>query len=156
VISVEVLGEPAPKGSMRAMLVRGRAIMIPGGSRENEKALKAWAKAIRDRVGPALGDPVAPLYSEQPLELGLVFRLVRPKGHWGTGRNSDKLKPAAPLHPSVKPDIDKLARSTLDALTGLLYDDDARIAVLTVVKQWVQTSAQQGVVITCRPLPTSV
>lgn len=141
---------------MRAMLVRGRPVVIASGSAANKRALAAWTKAIRERVGAALGDPASPLHVERPLELGLLFKLVRPKSHWGTGRNSNKLKPAAPLHPMVKPDIDKLARSTLDALTGLLYDDDARIAVLTMVKQWVEQESQQGVVITCRPLPTSM
>ncbi len=38
-------------------------------------------------------------------------------------------KPKFPL-PATKPDIDKLARSTLDALSGVIYTDDARIVDL--------------------------
>lgn len=49
-------------------------------------------------------------------------------------------------------DVDKLARATLDALTGVLYDDDGRIAVLTLEKQWASDPSRQGVVITVRPL----
>lgn len=134
-ISFDVAGVPAPKGSMRAMLVRGRPMCIPGGSRSNQRELIAWARAVRERAVESVGAH-GPMYIDAPLEVGLVFRIERPRGHFGTGRNAARLKPDAPEHPHVKPDIDKLARATLDALTGVLYDDDARIAVLTVVKQW--------------------
>lgn len=140
-ISFEVLGEPAPKGSMRAMLVRGRAMMIPGGTSVNQKKLRLWAKAIQSAVSTTIGRaPGNPLYVEQALEVQLLFRLVKPK-------TVTTLRPIA----MQKDDIDKLARSTLDALTGVLYDDDGRIAVLVVEKQWSDPS-KQGVVITVRPL----
>ena len=38
------------------------------------------------------------------------------------------------LFPRGKPDIDKLARSTLDSLTGIVFDDDARVAQLELRK----------------------
>lgn len=150
-IAIEVLGEPAPKGSMRAMLVRGRPMMIPGGSAANQRALNAWTKAIRDRVGEALGATSTPAFVEQPLEVHLLFRLERPTTHHG----ARGLKPSAPLHPiAQRDDIDKLARSTLDALTGLLFDDDGRIVTLLVSKQYATSSAPQGVVITIDALHT--
>ena len=37
---------------------------------------------------------------------------------------------SAPPFKRRKPDIDKLARSTLDSLTGSVFDDDARVARL--------------------------
>ena len=38
------------------------------------------------------------------------FRFVRPKSHYGTGRNAKKLKPSAPPHHTQKPDATKLLR----------------------------------------------
>lgn len=149
-ISLDVVGKPAPKGSMRAILVRGHAVLIPGGSSVNQRELIAWARAVRDRATEAIGSDNVPMYVDIALEVGLVFRVERPRGHFGTGKNASRLLASAPAHPSVKPDIDKLARATLDALTGVLFDDDARIAVLTVVKQW---GSPSGVTITLRPVP---
>ncbi len=143
-ISIEVLGEPAPKGSMRAMLMRGKPILVPGGTSTNQKKLRAWANAIKARVGEQLGERSEPLYVEQPLRVSLLFKLPRPANHFG----AKGLLPHAPAHPmACKDDVDKLARAVLDALTGVLYDDDGRIAVLQVEKQWGEP-ARQGVVIT--------
>jgi len=57
-----------------------------------------------------------------------VFRLPRPKGHYGTGRNVAMLKPSAPLFPAGRPDLDKLLRSTFDALGEAgVWGDDAQV-----------------------------
>ena len=154
-ISIEVLGEPAPKGSMRAMLIKGRPIVVASGSRANEKALKAWTKAIAAAVVSSIGERTEPLYVEQPLEVHLMFKLLRPAGHYSTGKVRS-VKASAPLYPMVMcDDIDKLARSTLDALTGLLFDDDGRIVTLVCTKHYADSAAQQGVVITIDSLLTS-
>ena len=36
--------------------------------------------------------------------------------------------------PCVRPDVDKLARALLDALTGVAYEDDGQVVALTVRK----------------------
>lgn len=154
-ISIAVAGEPAPKGSMRAMLVQGKPRVIPGGSPANQRALKAWERSVREHVYAVLGDAPLPMFKVDPLEVILVFKLARPSSHFG----KNGLLPSAPRHPWTKPDIDKLARSTLDACTGLLWDDDSRIAVLTMVKQWapmqsLAESGHTGVTITVEPLGT--
>jgi hypothetical protein len=152
VISLEVHGTPAPKGSMRAISIGGRGRVIPGGSKANQRSQHAWVKAIRDAMA-ALGDGPYPIYADAPLEVHLLFKLERPTAHYGVRG----LKPSAPLHPMVRrDDIDKLARSTLDALTGLLYDDDGRIVTLVCTKQYARSEADAGVVITIDSLPISV
>ncbi len=69
-----------------------------------------------------------------PLSIAITFRVARPPGHWGKGRNAGRLVPSAPPFPRGKPDIDELARSTLDSLTGIVFDDDARVAALQLRK----------------------
>jgi crossover junction endodeoxyribonuclease RusA len=66
--------------------------------------------------------------------VAITLRLARPAGHWGKGRNAGRLVPTAPAVPRGKPDIDKLARSTLDSLTGIVFDDDSRVARLELRK----------------------
>lgn len=149
VIVLEVLGTPAPKGSMRAVIRKsdGRAVLVPSGSRKNARELYAWTKAIRAHVAEQLGTIGEPLFVDQAIAVHLLFRLARPRSHYG----ARGLLPSAPRHHTVKPDVDKLMRSTLDALTGELIDDDARIRVIQADKQWCD-AGRQGVVITVESL----
>lgn len=71
-----------------------------------------------------------------PLHLTLVFVMPRPKGHYGTGRNAGTLRPAAPRWPTVKPDATKLLRCVEDALTGIVWHDDAQIVHQNVSKRY--------------------
>lgn len=64
------------------------------------------------------------------------FYLKRPKGHYGTGRNKDRLKPSAPTKHIKKPDIDNFGKLVIDALTGLFYVDDSQIIELNISKQY--------------------
>lgn len=135
-IVLEVLGTPAPKGSSRAMMNRktGKPFTFRGGSPVTAEKLDTWDGAVRASAHSAVGVVEAPPFVEMPLIVEIVFRLARPGGHWGKGKNIGKLAPKAPLFPRGKPDIDKLARSTLDSLTGIVFDDDSRIVRLVLVK----------------------
>ena len=42
--------------------------------------------------------------------------------------------PLGPLVPQTKPDIDKLVRACLDALTGMAFRDDSQVAMLQARK----------------------
>lgn len=134
--SFEVLGAPAPKGSGRAFYRPGmkHAVMAPSGSDANRTKLKNWTAAVREAAAELVGEVEAPPFVKISLAVDIVFRMGRTSGHWGSGKNAGRLKPNAPLYPCGKPDIDKLARTTLDALTGIVFDDDSRIAKLTLTK----------------------
>lgn len=136
-IRIDVLGTPAPKGSNRAMLRGGRAVFVPGGSKPNQVALKSWDVNVREAAiirHAEHASSAAPLFVATPLTVAIVFRLARPGGHWHP--KTGALKPKSPARPAGKPDVDKLARSTLDSLTGLVFDDDSRIVELTVRKEY--------------------
>ena len=132
VFAIDVLGCPAPKGSNRAMMRGGRAVFVPGGSRVNQRKLQSWDANVRQALACELGERSAPVFVGLALEVAIVFRLTRPSGHWG----KHGLRPSAPLVPATKPDVDKLARSTLDSLIGSVFDDDSRIVRLVVDKQY--------------------
>lgn len=61
--------------------------------------------------------------------IGVEFNFYRPrgKGHFGTGRNANVVKPSAPAFPTVAPDVLKLSRLVEDAMSGIVYRDDAQI-----------------------------
>jgi Holliday junction resolvase RusA-like endonuclease len=75
----------------------------------------------------------------------MVFLLKRPKSHY---RVNGALKPwAVDARPTGKPDADKLARSTLDALTGIIFTDDA-LVVRLVAEKFYAEPGHEGAVIT--------
>jgi Holliday junction resolvase RusA-like endonuclease len=133
-IQFEVLGTPAPKGSRRAVKNKwtGKAMTIPGGSKQNEANLKSWDTAVREAARNAIGGATSPPFVLKPLVVTIVFRMARPSDHWSARGG---LKPwAEDARPMFKPDGDKLLRATLDSLKGIIYDDDARIVAMQVHK----------------------
>jgi len=124
-LSFVVLGRPQPAGSKRGIPIRrggeltGRVAVV-----DDAKHSRSWkhdvAVVARQAVG---GAPVM----EGPLELDVVFVVARPKGHYGTGRNLRQVGASAPALPTVKPDVTKLLRAVEDALTGILWRDDAQV-----------------------------
>jgi Holliday junction resolvase RusA-like endonuclease len=107
-----VEGVPIPQGSKTAMVVNGRAVMF-----EANKKHKAWREHVKATIG-SLESP-----STQPVRVELVFWFERPK----TVKREFM---------SVKPDIDKLSRSVLDALTGAVVKDDSQVIILNARKEY--------------------
>jgi crossover junction endodeoxyribonuclease RusA len=120
-----VPGTPQPGGSKRAFVVNGRAVVT-----EDAKRNRPWRNEVASRATDAhRGDPL-----EGPLALSVTFSMPRPKGHYGTGRNAAALKPNAPRWHTSRPDRTKLLRALEDALTGILWRDDAQVVAGEVRK----------------------
>lgn len=117
-------GIPAPKGSARAITVgkgkNARAVLVPSSSDANRRAQDAWAGAV-GWSGRAQFGSAPPM--DGAVAVRVVFHMPAPKR-------------LARLRPTVKPDLDKLLRSTLDALTGIAWRDDAQIVSAEVVKEY--------------------
>lgn len=120
-----VPGIPAPQGSKRHV---GRGILV-----ESSKQLHPWRLDVTSMALDAhSGRP--PL---ERAEVALVFVFPRPKSHYRTGRHAHELRPDAPAAHTVKPDIDKLSRAVLDALTAAqAIRDDSRVCELTASKRY--------------------
>lgn len=124
-----VPGKPQPAGSKRAYAKKGGGVIVTD---DNPRA-KPFQNAVNAEAVATL-DGEAPL--EGALRLTVVFILARPKGHYGSGRNSDRLRPSAPPFPTTRPDASKLVRAVEDALTGALFRDDAQIVSQHVGKRY--------------------
>lgn len=117
-IRFTVLGTPKPQGSKRAYVQGGHARLVESAG----QPLKDWRTDVQQAAIKAHhGEPL-----EGPLAVQLIFNLVRPKSHPKT----------RPTWPTARPDIDKLARAVLDALTHVCYQDDSQITHLTLAKVW--------------------
>lgn len=129
-LEFSVTGVPGAQGSKRHV---GRGVMV-----ESSKKVKPWRravvlaglKAIEDweREYGCTWEPF-----DGPVTVGARFMFARPKHHYGTGRNADVLRPNAPhlVISRAAGDIDKLLRSTFDALTtAKVWNDDGLAAQL--------------------------
>lgn len=121
-ISFTVHGQAQPAGSKRGFYnKKSKRVIITDASAKS----RPWKAVVSDAAAEAMaGMPLL----DGPLMLGLEFYFPRPKGHYGTGRNAGTVRASAPPIPTVKPDLLKLARAVEDALTGIVYRDDAQIA----------------------------
>jgi Holliday junction resolvase RusA-like endonuclease len=123
-VSFTVFGVAQPAGSKKAFVVKGRAVIT-----DDAKRSRPWKTQVAQEAGLAMAD--RPLL-DGPLLLELTFWVPRPKGHFG----AKGVRPSAPRHPTVRPDVLKLARAVEDALTGVVYRDDAQICCETLQKAY--------------------
>lgn len=131
-----VVGTPAPQGSKRHV---GRGVMV-----ESSTKVKPWREAVVAAVMNSYqvhadhnGDPKVDYYpfGSEPVAVDVIFAFARPKHHYRTGRNAHLLRDTAPSFVATKPDLDKLLRSTLDALTlAGVVRDDAQVAMVIASK----------------------
>ena len=70
------------------------------------------------------------------VKLTVSFCFNRPKSHYGTGKNSKRLKVNAPVSHTKKPDLDNLVKFVKDCLNGQAWDDDAQVCKLFATKEY--------------------
>lgn len=118
-----VPGHPAPQGSKRHV---GRGILI-----ESSKAVGPW----RERVALAAHNAMCGRsLLAGPITLTLQFVMRRPVS-----------APKRSTPPATKrPDGDKLARAVFDALTGVIYQDDAQVVDHHVTKRLAEIGETPG------------
>lgn len=101
-VSFVVYGVAAPQGSAAVV-------------NDNKPRLNDWRDAVRQRAQDA-ADRGLFFGQGVPLELRVTFYLPRPKR-----------APKRVQHQTTKPDALKLVRAVEDAMTSVLYHDDAQI-----------------------------
>lgn len=150
-ISFRVDGVPAPQGSVQGFAVRkggkptGRVVITA-----DNKKTQPWRQAILDEYRTACNAWAIcnPEGFTGPVSVTLRFWLPRPAAHYGTGRNAHQVRPGAPAYPGVKPDLDKLVRAVLDALTAAgVWRDDAQVAELVTWKNYAGPDHKPGAAI---------
>jgi Holliday junction resolvase RusA-like endonuclease len=128
-LAFSVLGEARPGGSKRAFVVKGRAVVTDDAG----KSGKTWRRDVQLAANAALEQAGGFELLAGPLVVRMTFYRRRPKAHYGA---RGALLPSAPAYPTVKPDALKLARAIEDALTGLIWRDDAQIVAGAQAKRY--------------------
>jgi Holliday junction resolvase RusA-like endonuclease len=133
---VVVDAAPAPQGSKRHV---GGGVLIES-SRNVKPFREAIARAATEEAlkrGPGASSPVF----SGPVTVSLGFTLPRPAGHFRRrtkdGVKTLVLREDAPPYPAKRPDLDKLTRAVLDALTtAVVYPDDGLVVQLEAEKNY--------------------
>ena len=137
-ITFTAFGTPVPQGSTRAFVVNGRAVTTSAN-----KNLRPWRDTMASAARFAMQE-AAQERLDGPVRVYAAFTLPRPKS-----------RPKRDRWPDRKPDLDKLGRGLLDALTGPVIRDDAQVCALAVVKRYVGDFGamdEPGVVVRVLPL----
>ena len=131
-IKFTVHGLPQTAGSKRAFVVnKGKPNARAVVSDANPKS-RDWKNSVASAAQPhALDTPLT-----GPLWVRFVFFLPRPKGHFGAGSKASIVRASAPRYPSGRPDVLKLARAVEDALSGVIWGDDAQIVDERLYKRY--------------------
>ena len=127
-MTITVYGVPAPQGSKSFKGMRGGHAILA----ESSKKVKPWREAVKwaaiERMDSAKWSDGGFGQGEAfagPVTVEVDFYFTHPK----TGKRR-------PTH-SVKPDIDKLLRSTFDALKDAgVFEDDSRICSVQARKHY--------------------
>ena len=136
-LTFTVIGKPAPQGSKRHV---GRGVMV-----ESSKRCKPWRQDVRHT---ALDLRPEGWYAnmDAAISISVVFVFARPKNHF---RTNGQLKPSAPTYCTARiGDVDKLARSILDSLAGVLFAADEQVINLIAHKRYANDREQPCAIIT--------
>ncbi len=148
---VEGVPVPQPRHSIRVVKLkngksRGHAY-IPG-----KHPIHAWRTLVELAAKRAMAG--RPVWEKAALESEVWIFLPRPKNHYGTGRNSSKLKPSAPKFPIARGsgDSDNYDKGLLDAMEGIVFDNDCTVCDPLPRKRYAKEGWAPGVEISIREL----
>jgi Holliday junction resolvase RusA-like endonuclease len=139
-VAFTVYGKPQPAGSKRGFPIKrggeytGKVAVV-----DDAKGSRAWKQEVASVAVKAMSgtlDDLPFVILNGPLMLEVTFYLARPKSHYRTGKHAELLREAAPAYPTTRPDATKLVRAVEDAMTGIVWNDDAQVVTQVVHKRY--------------------
>ena len=128
-IAFTVLDKPQPQGSTRGFVIPGKGGAKPRAIvTSDNKKMKPYRQQLSWAALQACeAAGISGLFADKhvPVAVEFLFFFAKPA-------SINKKR----THLVVKPDIDKICRSTIDAMTGIVFADDAQIVQLTASKHY--------------------
>lgn len=147
-LEFEVYGSPAPQGSkVPRQNARTGGLYV----QEQSDKVKPWRVDVKYACLEAIAATLGFVKYEGPVAVTISFRMPRLNKHYHVRKAGKFLREDAPEFVDTRPDIDKLARSTLDALGEAgVWGDDSQVARLILSKRYTEGAA--GAHIYLRPV----
>lgn len=115
-IRITIQTEPTPKGRPRTKFINGHALTYtPHKTREAQDVIKERSLKHRLDAFPA----------HVPIRLSITFY-----------RTKSKYLPKKETMPFRKPDLPNLLALACDAMSDVLYEDDAELTTIRCAKRW--------------------
>lgn len=141
VIRVNMTPVPQPRQRHRIVAMKGKKPFVQSYTPKSHP-VQVYKRALRDAASRVYrGAPLA-----CPLRCDLLFVMPR------TQAQTWKTKPMPRLPHNKKPDRDNLDKACLDALTGIMWTDDAKVFDGRITKVVAAGDEQPHVLITITPL----
>lgn len=155
-----VPGEPVTQGSKTTVMKHGKPVVNPRTGRPiiieaKQRKLSAWRATVGWYAKQAYNRQCVTL---DPIRFIVTFWRPRRLGDFRSigGTPSRLLRPSADAFPRVKPDSFKLCRAIEDALSGVIWHDDAQIVDHHIFKRYCRGTEQPGVHIVVETMDNSV
>ena len=128
---VTVYGSPRPAGSKKAFSWKAKDGRSGVSVSDDNPNSKPWKKQVAQVCGEAMEG--RKMFPKIPLQATFRFVRLRPSSQVTT---KGKLTRSAPDYPITKPDVLKLARAIEDAMSKVVYIDDAHIVREVIEKDF--------------------
>ena len=136
-LEFRVIGVAQQMGSKRAFMPHGWSRPILTDTNRN---LKSWQVLVAEGASHAIQRLEAPQICVGGVRLTIAFYLPRPKS-----------LPRRIMSHVKAPDLDKLVRATADALSRIVFEDDAQIVDLIAMKRYAMPGEAPHAVIRVEP-----
>lgn len=144
-VRFSVIGTPEPKGSAKIVPLRrqfpfvaksfGELLRSVAVTSDNAR-VKAWQKSVGQAARLALGGVQLEISGAVEIEAAFFFAVPASYKKSFSGPHT------------VRPDVDKCLRALLDALTGIVYHDDAQVTRIATSKHYTRDEARVEVTVT--------
>ena len=142
-LAFTVYGVPMTKGNHRALRVKGMKFPIVT---ETNRNVASWQQLVAEGASRTIAQlPEAErVLLDAGVRLTIAYYLPRPKKFSKRG---------VFVHHLTKPDLDRLERAILDALTAVAYHDDKQVTEIISGKYYAGVGAPARVDIAVEPAP---
>ena len=124
-LTFTVYGKPVAKG--RPRMTKSGHVYTPQTTREYEERIRNAAMSEMGR------DKILPWTEKQPLKVVIDAFFKLPK----SATKKDRIDVLNHIKfPTVKADVDNIAKSILDGMNGYVYGDDAQVVDLVITKRY--------------------
>lgn len=125
---LEIIIPGVPISKARPRFARRGKFVTTYNPQESEEGRMLWE--IRHHLPPDW----TPL--KTPTKIISIFYMKRPKAHYGSGTNSNKLKKNAPIIHISKPDLDNLQKMIYDCFNQIVWVDDSVVCEAYARKEY--------------------
>lgn len=132
-LQITVPYNPIATARPRSFVLHGRIQVYDKQRKQRNEFSRALVYSLKQKYGKV------PFF-KGPVELSLIFNVKRPVSHYGTGRNSDKVKPSAPAYPT-RSDVDNYCKFVMDCLNKQVFPDDRHVVRLIAEKRFSETGS---------------